>query len=440
MTQRLEPFFFQKKYDLQELNFLKILTQTISPFLVWLKELKFFLEYDSKNWTFYLNTTHRIEPFCEIWLKELNFFEYDSKNWTLFLDDSKKWTLFFLLNMTQRIEQIFLNMRQRIEPFFFPWIWRKELNSFFECDSKSWIFFERDSKNLFIFFFEKMRLWEMNLFQYDSKNWIWLKWLNFYFPNMTQRIEPSFSIWLKELNPFLNKTHRIEPFFLNMIHRIEPSFQKWLKKLNFLSEKELNPFLENMTQRFEPLFQEKLKELKLFLNQRIEPLFSDMTQRIEPSFLNMSQWIELFFSLRLKKMSPLIKVCFKELNIFCMTQRLERFFFLFDVTQRIEPSFLHNSKTWAFLTWLKLLVLFFDWIFFFSSALELNHWRCGRPGLTVYHCIPLKKTIGPFFFLVWLKELNLFFVWLKELNFFEYDTKNWTLFFFNTTHRIEPFF
>ena len=103
-------------------------------------KIEFFLitqriEYDSKDWT---------------------FFQYDSKNRTLFwrclnglnpfLDDSRNWTLFFsiwlsdliflnkeydfqefnlLKNMTPRIE---LFLIQRIEPLF--WIWLTELHIF----------------------------------------------------------------------------------------------------------------------------------------------------------------------------------------------------------------------------------------------------------------------------------------------------------------------
>ena len=126
--------------------------------------------------------------------------------------------------------------------------------------------------------------------------------------------------------------------------------------MNFLSEKELNPLLENMTQRFEPLFQEKHKELKHFLNQRIEPLFSDMTHRIE-----------LFFTTTQKN------VTFNK----SMFQRIEHF--LYDSMnwtpflmwhKELNPPFLHNSKTWAFLTWLKQLVLFL-----FGSSFSFLRWN-----------------------------------------------------------------
>ena len=147
---------------------------------------------------FFLNVTQIIEPFG-MWLKELNFF----------------------LNVTPRIEL----------PFFLQKKW----------DSKKWTFFNLTQG--------------MNFFQYDSKNWI----------------------WLKEFNPF---------FFLKMTQRIEPSLKKLLKKLNFLSEKELNLCLENKTQRFEPLFEEKLKELNLF-------------------FDNMAQRTELFLKIWLKELNSL---------------------------------------------------------------------------------------------------------------------------------------
>ena len=114
----------------------------------------------------------------------------------------------------------------------------------------------------------------------------------------------------------------------------------------------------------------------------------NVTPRIEP----------FFFWIRLTELNLFFLIWLKELNFFfCMTQRLERFF-LFDVTQRIEPFSWYDLKNWTFLlTRLKGLSLFnmtqtigpfFVWIFLFSSALELNHWNCDRPGLTLYHCIP----------------------------------------------------
>ena len=143
--------------------------------------------------------------------QRIDTFLYDSKNWTFF-------------DMTQKIE------------LFLIWIWLKELNSFWKCDSKSWFFFQKyDSKNCN--FFSKLWLKELNLLK------IWLTELNFF-------------SWLKELNPF--------------------SFWVWLKELNlFLNDSKIEPFFSNTTQRIEPSSD---------TTQRIEP-FSGTTQRIEPFFI-----------------------------------------------------------------------------------------------------------------------------------------------------------
>ena len=143
-----------------------------------------------------------------VWLKDFNLFilillkAFFSKNWTLFFlnflwFDSENWTSFEIKT------------------------WLKELNLF------------------------SIRLTELRIvfFQFDSKNWIWLKGFNF--SHMTQRI-----------GPILNMTHRIEHFFsmwlkeLNMIQSIEPLFQYDSKNwtLFFIWLKELNPSL-NMTHR-----------------------------------------------------------------------------------------------------------------------------------------------------------------------------------------------
>ena len=124
----------------------------------------------SKNWTFFSKMAQRIElsfrivsqrvklfffekwleEIFSIWLKELNFL-FDSKNWTFFFELRLADVIFF--SMTHR------NVTQRIEPFFF-----------FDCDSKILTFFK-----------------------------------------MTQRIEPSFLIWLKKWT-FFDMPTRIEPF------------------------------------------------------------------------------------------------------------------------------------------------------------------------------------------------------------------------------------
>ena len=188
-------------------------------FLVRVKELNFF-EDDSWNWTL--------------------FFEYDLKNWTYFQYDSKYW---FFSNKnfdSKNSTSFFLNMTQRTEPFFSDWknwiLIMTLRTQLFSNVTKNCFFFERYSKNLTLFIlsskiepFSLIRLHELNhslirlkdfVFENDSKNqkfWIWLKELNFFLNviqiffhkdskhwtllfNMTHRIEPFCSIWLKELN------------------------------------------------------------------------------------------------------------------------------------------------------------------------------------------------------------------------------------------------
>ena len=268
---------------------------------------------------------------------------------------------------------------------------------------------------------------------------------------MTQSIEPSFSIWLKELNPFLNMTHRnllsynnSNVLSKNMTHktqRIEPSFHKWLEDLtfvfqiclieitffflkkrwleelifwkyqsnytNFILTQRIELFLKNMTHRNWTFFT-WLKELNPFLNmtQRIENFHDFLTQRIEPFlnmtrkcefFLNVTHRIELFY--RLKEMSSFFQndkdfveydsknrtfvwICPKELNLF------------WNFTQWIEHSAQKDSKNWTLKDYLN------------------------------------NKTF------LWIGELGLFSIWLTELNsFLEHDSQNWTFFFLkNMTH------
>ena len=120
----------------------------------------------------------------------------------------------------------------------------------------------------------------IDFFQCDSKNWIWLKGLNLYFPNMTQRIEPSFSTWFDELNPFLTWLKDLNAFFLfDVTQRIEPFtfrcdsknwtlFLIWLKELNLMKMwlKELNSFFFNVAQRIELFFDNMAQRIELFFS------------------------------------------------------------------------------------------------------------------------------------------------------------------------------
>ena len=138
MTQRIELFFLAQ-FDSKNCSFffswfkyldLFHMTQRIEPsFLRDSNTWTCLKNFDSKKWTlffqdskfFHQEKTHRIE-----------FFESDPQNWIFlwiepfnFLYDAKIWTLFFKISLK---ELIFL---KRV----------KELNSFWEDDSKNWTLF-----------------------------------------------------------------------------------------------------------------------------------------------------------------------------------------------------------------------------------------------------------------------------------------------------------
>ena len=230
-----------------------------------------------------------------------------------------------------------------------------------------------------------MWLKELNPFvKYESQNW------TFSWKTTTERIDFLFKKKkTRRIEPFLNLTQRIEPFFANMTQRIEPYFWTCFNELNLLlfdvtqrvepfswkedTTQRIDPFM-NMTPRIEPFFEYASKNCHLFSVwlKELNPLFWTCLNELNP-FVWLKE-LNFFFTMTQKKMSPLKKVCFKEFQHF-LNQRLERFF-LFDVTQRIEPSFLHNSKTWAFWTWLKQLVLFL-----FGSSFSLLRWSWTIEGV-----------------------------------------------------------
>ena len=233
MTQRIEPFFSS-------------VTQRMEPFLwIRLKELNFFFLNKLLKELNLLKITQKIEPFFlqkkihrNKPSKFLNLTQNNvSNNWTLFEKDSKDWTLFS--NMTQRVElfffwkktqriELFFYMTQRIEPFFFydsnTWTCSKKI------ESKNWTFFFLDAKNWTLFFF----------LEYDANNW------TLSFLNMTQRFFLKknlkklnlcsdlwlkkncnffFPIWLKELNfcEYYTRFFQLwfKDFLKNMTHRIK---------------------------------------------------------------------------------------------------------------------------------------------------------------------------------------------------------------------------
>ena len=251
MTRRIE-FFLSMSQRIGFLSFCqkKKTTQRIelSPKIRY-KELNFFFfQYDSK---IFFNMTRRIEPFFITWLKDLVFFF------------TKKKTQRIWLLMTHRLEPSFQNI-------FTQKKWLEELIPFFIVTLK------------FFFFEIRIRLTELNFFQYDSQNWtcffflnmtfffdielffFWIRLEEMKFSNTTQRIQLFSLIWLQELNLFC-MTLWIELFFQEI----------WLDSSNWTSFYE---FLFKMTKRVE-----------VFL----------LTQELNLSCLPM--WLNEFFAANRKK-------------------------------------------------------------------------------------------------------------------------------------------
>ena len=217
----------------------------------------------------FLVITRRIEFLLKIRLKELNFFfsQLDSKNCSfLFFHDSNTWTFFtwlkelnFLFYVTQILELFWLYFSKKWTLFFF------RTRSFFikKKNSQNWIFCESDPQNWF-FFCELNRLiswiWRKELNRLIS--WIWRKDLNpfskyhsknWFFFDMTQRIELSYehdskifwgkNLWLKEsklffydsrIEPFFNKRLKVLIFSKIWLTELQLLFTKlWLKELTF---------------------------------------------------------------------------------------------------------------------------------------------------------------------------------------------------------------
>ena len=239
------------QYDSKNWTFLTWFTELILT--VWLREFNFWikksywrkeLKLTSWIWRKELNLTswiwrkelklsswiwrQELNLISWIWRKELNllFLEYDSKNCFFLLICLKDLNFLFWLK-----ELIFLNMTQRIEFLKYD---SKELNLlfFWNVTQKNWIFFfsDYDSKELNLF------LWNMTLkrielfitiwlnalnhffcFEYDSKNWT--------FVSITQGFFFEYFVFFTK-----KLTHRIEPF-LNMTYRIEPFFWKYESKI-----------------------------------------------------------------------------------------------------------------------------------------------------------------------------------------------------------------
>ena len=248
--------------------------------------------------------THRIEPLFmnlfSIWLPELKSFSFWLKelNLACFSIWLKELNLF--LNITQRIE-LFLNMTQKNCTFLF-----------LEYDTKNWIFFYMIQR-IEPFFSKGSKKFTYH----DSKNWTfftWLKELNL-FLNMTQRIEPCFKRWLKELN-FKKLIQRINFFFWrndwkNWTFLINTTLKIRLKKLNFFSIwlkdfendsknrthfwmqlRKLNSFVEKHSKKWNFLKKKKKTKNQPILKNDSKNwtffVWKWMTQRREPSSKMMS--------------------------------------------------------------------------------------------------------------------------------------------------------
>ena len=160
------------------------------------------------------------------------------------------------------------------------------------------------------------------------------------FQEKDQRIEPSFSNWVKELRPpfqYDSKNGTLKKYDkLSEFKRIE-LFLVWLKELPL--------FFQCDSKNWTLFFQYDSKDWTFEVwFKELNPVFFNMTQRIEllkydsknwTFFLNTTHRIKDFF----------FSFWLKELNV---TQSIESSFF--NLTQRIEPFFFfqYDLKTWTF--------------------------------------------------------------------------------------------
>ena len=297
----------------------------------------------------------------------------------------------------------------------------QKIDIFFEYDSKNWTFFSIWHKEIELFCW--MRLKELNLFsmwfkeffltkmtlsilpflKYDSRIELFLKNYdsqNWTLPiNMTHRMEPFFSIWLKELNPFRNITQRTEPFSTydskNWTFFSIELFQYYSKDKNFsICFEELNPFLiwpKELTfwkneSNIWTLFEHDSKNWFFSYDSNNWALFWKLAHRIE--FFEVILSIEFFFfkkkTQRIERIEPFLEIT-QRIELFFvenMTQRIELFFSIW-LKELLQPFFFmiqilgpfsHDSKNWTFLfTWLKYLNFFWKFLiqrngpFFFKT-------------------------------------------------------------------------
>ena len=162
---------------------------------------------------------------------------------------------------------------------------------------------------------------------------------------------------------------------------------------------ELNPFFSTWLIEIEPFsFQHDSKKLN--------PSFQHDSTKLNPSFKNDST--------KLNPSNPSFQHDSKNWTfLWRLTQRIE---LLLKITHRID-FFQYDSKNWTFWIWHKELP------FFSKKKLtqRIESFFLGKNST---------RRIEPDFFKISLKELN---------PFLPKDLKNWTLFFFKKTQRIELF-
>ena len=256
--------------------------------------------------------------------------------------------------------------------------------------------------------------------KYDSKSFFFF-WKNI---NMTQSMNWSlWKIWLQELNPF--KIWLTELNFLKMTLRIEP-FSIWFKELNPSFAKKKTHRVEYESKGLNP-FWICLKELFPFLwNMSPRIVLFNMIQRIEPFFCKKKRLIGLNMNQ-------------KDWTLFEYDSKNWTFFFwnkIYDPKNWTHFQKKNDSKNWTlfekyesknttFLTWITEFNLFLDesknWTFYLNVTKELNFF---------FECDSNNWIFGFSNVTIWLKELNPFKIWFKELNPFQKsDSKKWTFFF-----------
>ena len=336
MTQRMGPFVQIRR---KELDPFSNLTENEKFVEIWLNE--FFCM--NPRMGIFLSTSQRIEFFWR-WLMELNFIFLFLWTWLKernpFSSDWKNWTLIMTLRT-----QLFFKCDKKL----FFWTLFEELNPFLLCLQKLNHFLYNKTPRIEPFFNTTQRfcLWKMT--QKNQKFWIWLTELNFLnviqrflhkdskhwtlLVNMTHRIEPfcsiwlkelnhrtfsqwfkefNFLIWLEELNPFLKRPEKLT-FLVKMSQIIRTLFEPWFTELNIHFEKydsKNSTLLFNMTYRIKSLSSTWLIE--------IEPFFSTLLKELNPLRLNMTLRFELFSA----------KKWLKELNLGSKKkpQKMELFF------------------------------------------------------------------------------------------------------------------